>query len=101
MSLTIHFIDRFWHLHRLTSFVKPIPERHTRINISLGLNDLIMEINLYSAEIDLTCDNDNASNMKLGIKLTPGLLHYLCDNHAEECAIGVRFSHKWKEWLIC
>ena len=26
MSLTIHFIDKFWHLHRLTPFVKPFPE---------------------------------------------------------------------------
>ena len=92
MSLTIHFIDRFWHLHRLTPFVKPFPERHTGINISLGLSDMIMELNLNSAEIDLICVNDNASNVKLGIKLTPGLLQYLCDNHTVELAIGDTFK---------
>ena len=34
ISLTIHFIDKHWHLHRLTPFVKPFPERHTGKNIS-------------------------------------------------------------------
>ena len=65
ISLTLHFIDKFWHLHRLTPFVKPFPQRHTGVNISIGLSDMIMELNLNDADIDLTCVNDNASNMKL------------------------------------
>ena len=92
ISLTLHFIDKFWHLHRLTPFVKPFPQSHTGVNISLGLSDMIMELNLNDADIDLTCVNDNASNMKLGIKLTPGLEQYLCDNHTLELANGDTFK---------
>eukprot|EP00092_Neocalanus_flemingeri_P050396 GFUD01058241.1.p1 GENE.GFUD01058241.1~~GFUD01058241.1.p1 ORF type:complete len:135 (+),score=38.28 GFUD01058241.1:406-810(+) len=33
-----------------------------------------------------------ASNMKLGIKLTPGMEQYLCDNHTLELAIGDTFK---------
>ena len=29
MCLTIHFIDKNWHLHRWTPFVKPFPDSHT------------------------------------------------------------------------
>ena len=93
MSLTIHFIDRFWHLHRLTPYVKPFPEKHSGVNISLGLGNMIMELNLNSADIDLTCVNDNASNMKLGIKLTPGLEQYLCDTHTLELVVGDAFKN--------
>ena len=88
ISLTIHFIDRFWHLHRWTPFVKPFPERHTGKNISLGLEEMIQELNLLNEGIDLVCVNDNASNMKLGIKLTPGLDQYLCDIHTVELCLG-------------
>ena len=93
MSLTIHFLDRFWHLHRLTPFVKPFPEKHTGVNISLSLTDMITQLGLDGAEVDLTCVNDNASNMKLGIKLTPGLEQYLCDNHTLELAVGDTFKN--------
>ena len=93
MSLTIHFIDKFWHLHRFTPFVKPFPQSHTGVNISLGLSDMILELNLNGDAIDLTCVNDNASNMKLGIKLTPGLDQYLCDNHTLELANGGAFKN--------
>ena len=56
------------------------------------MSDMIMELNLNIAEIDLICVNDNASNIKLGIKITPGLLQYLCDNHTAELAIGDTFK---------
>ena len=93
MSLTIHFIDKFWHLHRLTPFVKPFPEKHTGVNIGLGLENMIMELNLNSGNIDLICVNDNASNMKLGIKLTSGLDQYFCDIHTLELSIGDTFKN--------
>ena len=92
MSLTIHFIDRFWQLHRLTPFVKPFPENHTGVNISIGLQDMIMQLDLNTGNIDLVCVNDNASNMKLGIKLTPGLDQYFCDIHTLELAVGDTFK---------
>ena len=93
MSLTVHFLDKFWHLHRLTPFVKPFPEKHTGVNISLSLTDMIQQLSLNSGDIDLTCVNDNASNMKLGIKLTVGLDQYLCDNHTLELAVGDTFKN--------
>ena len=67
MILTIHFIDRNWHLHRWTPFVKPFPESHTGINISMNLEAMVEELGLYSGDIELVCVNDNATNMKLGI----------------------------------
>ena len=48
-------------------------------NNSLGLAFMIRELNLLSNDIDFTWVNDNTSNMKLGIKLTPGLEQYFCD----------------------
>ena len=55
-------------------------------NISLGRNLLTRELNRLSDDIDLTWVNDNASTMKLGIKLTPGLEQYFCDIHTIELA---------------
>ena len=49
---------------------------------------MIQELNLLNEGIDLVCVNDNASNMKLGIKLTPGLDQYLCDIHTVELCLG-------------
>ena len=54
--------------------------------ISLGRNLMIRELNLLSDDIVLTWVNDNASTMKLGIKLTPGLEQYFCDIHTIELA---------------
>ena len=49
---------------------------------------MIGELNLLSDDIDVTCVNDNASNMKLEIKLTPGVEQYFCDIHTLELANG-------------
>ena len=54
---------------------------------------MIQELNLLSEDIDLTCVNDNASIMKLGIKLTPGLEQYFCNIHTLELANGATFKN--------
>ena len=38
MSLTLHFIDKNWRLHRWTPYIAPFPASHTGKNISLGLD---------------------------------------------------------------
>ena len=54
---------------------------------------MVQELNLLSKDIDLTCVNDNASNMKLGIKLTPGLEQNFCDIHTLELADGATLKN--------
>ena len=40
MSLTTHFIDKSWKLHRYTPYIKPFPDRHTGVNIHLELDSM-------------------------------------------------------------
>ena len=51
-----------------------------------------MQLDLNTGNIDLVCVNDNASNMKLGIKLTRGLDQYFCDIHTLELGVGDTFK---------
>ena len=46
MSLTIHFIDKNWELHRWTPYVAPFPAMHTGRNIALGLDAMVEELGL-------------------------------------------------------
>ena len=62
-------------------------------NVSLGLEEMIREVNLLGNDIDLTCVNDNASNMKLGIKLDPGLERYFCDINTNELSKWATFKN--------
>ena len=41
MSLTTHFIDKSWKLHRYTPYIKPFAVRHTGVNIYLELDSMI------------------------------------------------------------
>ena len=70
MSLTVHFIDKDWELHRWTPYVAPFPARHTGKNISLGLDAMIDVFGLSGDRWELFAINDNAANVKLGIKLS-------------------------------
>ena len=81
MSLTVHFIDKDWNLHRFTPFVAPFPANHTGKNIGLGLDAMVEALGLTDGDWELFSVNDNASNMKLGIKLSRHLKQYLCDIH--------------------
>ena len=59
----------------------PFPARHTGKNISLGLDTMIQELGLEGDQWELFCVNDNAANVKLGIKMSQHLNQYLCDIH--------------------
>ena len=50
-------------------------------------------LDINAEDIDCVCVNDNAANQKLGVKLTPGLHQYLCDNHTLELAHGDTFKN--------
>ena len=70
MSLTLHFIDKNLRLHRWTLYIAPFPASHTGKNISLGLDAMVEELGLAGPQWELFCLNDNAANVKLGIKLS-------------------------------
>ena len=93
MSLTVHFIDKDWELHRWTPFVAPFPARHTGKNISLGLDAMIDDLGLTGEQWDLFAINDNAANVKLGIRLSRHLMQYLCSIHTLELVVNDTFKN--------
>ena len=92
MSLTVHFIHKDWNLHRFTPFVAPFPANHTGKNIGLGLDAMVEALGLTDGDWELFSVNDNASNMKLGIKLSRHLKQYLCDIHTLELSVKDTFK---------
>jgi len=93
MSLTLHFIDKNWRLHRWTPYIAPFPASHTGKNISLGLDAMVEELGLAGPQWELFCVNDNAANVKLGIKLSRHLNQYLCDIHTLDLASKDAFKN--------
>ena len=87
ISLTLHFISKEWNLYRFCPYVKPFPQRHTGKNIKICLDAMIEELGLHELDIKLVSVNDNASNMKLGIRLSNYLEEYNCDIHTLELVI--------------
>ena len=69
LSLTIQVIDKNWNLHCFTPYIRPFPQNHTGVNISVCLDEMLEKFGLDNIDWDLFSVNDNASNMKLGIKL--------------------------------
>ena len=53
MSLTIHFIDKHWRLHRWTPYIAPFPASHSGMNISIGLDAMIMELGVDGGQWEL------------------------------------------------
>ena len=91
LSLTTHFIDKSWKLHRYTPYIKPFPGRHTGVNIALKLDSMIDTLGLKKDDISLYAVNDNAANMKLGIRLSDNLIQYCCDIHTLQLAVDGTF----------
>ena len=92
MSLTVHFIDKDWELHRWTPYVAPFPARHTGKNIAMGLDAMLEDLGLSGEQWELFAVNDNASNVKLAIRLSRHLKQYLCSIHTLE--LGVKGTFK-------
>ena len=87
LCLTMQFIYQ-WRIYRFVPFVKPLGDlRHTGINISLCLDEMIESLGLGSDKFNLFSVNDNASNMKLAIRLSEYLTEYSCKIHWLELAL--------------
>ena len=71
----------------------PFPAAHSGRNISLGLDAMVEELGLVGEQWELFAVNDNAANVKLGIKLSLHLNQYLCDIHTIELAVKDTFKN--------
>ena len=102
ICLTLQFIDANWDLWRFTPYVRPFPDRHTGVNISLNLDKMIEQLSLDSG-FKLFCVNDSAANMILGIKLSKYLSEYTCDIHKLENTIkdGIKNSAAVDKLIGC
>ena len=92
MSLTTHFIDKSWKLHRYTPYIKPFPDIHTGVNIHIELDSMIEALGLKTDDIALYAVNDNASNMKLGIRPSENRIQYFCDIHTLQLGVEDTFQ---------
>ena len=90
LSLTLHFIDGSFRLHRWTPFVKNFQGCHTGANIEAELSDMVGSFKMPEV-IPIYAVNDNAANAKLAISLS-SMLEYLCNNHTLQFAIGDTFK---------
>ena len=90
LSLTLHFIDGSFRLHRWTPFVRNFHGRHTGANIEAELSEMVGTFEMPE-EIPIYAVNDNAANAKLAISLS-SMLEYLCNNHTLQLAIGDTFK---------
>ena len=94
ISLTVHWVDQDWYLHRWTPFVKHFPDRHTGTRIKLKIDDMIGQLGLDDIDTNILkyVVNDNAANAVLAIKLSPGLIQILCAIHTLQLGIGDTFK---------
>ena len=92
ISLTVHFLDKNWLLHRWTPFVRHFPDRHTGAMIKLQLDEMIESLDLTGANTAKYVVNDNAANAVLAIKLSPDLVQILCAIHTLQLSIGDTFK---------
>ena len=89
ISLTVHWIDKEWTLHRWTPFIRHFPDRHTGQLIKIKLDDMITSLGLDSPEIIKYVVNDNAV---CAIKLSPDLIQILCAIHTLQLSVGDTFK---------
>ena len=92
ISLTVHWIDKDWLLHRWTKFVKHFPDRHIGKLIKLKLDEMIKSLGLDSPNIIKYVVNDNAASAVLAIKLSPNLVQILCSIHTLQLSVGDTFK---------
>ena len=90
ISLTVHWIDKEWILHRWTPFVKHFPDRHTGKLIKVKLDEMIRNLGLDSQDIIKYVVNDNAANAVLSI--SPDLIQILCSIHTLQLSVGDTFN---------
>ena len=92
ISLTVHWVDEDWYLHRWTPFVRHFPDRHTGTMIKVTIDDMIVSLGLDTPDIIKYVVNDNAANAVLAIKLSPNLKQILCAIHTLQLGIKETFK---------
>ena len=91
MSLTAHFIDSNFNLHRWTPYCKYLgSERHTGEVICKHLDDMVEDLSI-SDEVKKYCVTDNAANMMKGVRISE-INSSDCKNHTLQLAIHDAFD---------
>merc|ERR1712208_254404 len=96
-SLQVHSfceVFSFFYFFFYSFFLRYFPEKHTGKNISVSLDNMIEALGLAIENIELFSVNDNASNMKLAIRMSSYLTEYNCDIHTLELVLkdGIQAS---------
>ncbi len=91
ISITVHFIDDLFRLHRWTPFCSPFADRHTGENIQ-EVVDMDIEVKLdIPPSLPKWGVSDNASNMVKALDLSITEL-YTCLCHTQQLAITDTFK---------
>ena len=92
ISITTHFVDNLFRLHRWTPFCSQFTDKHTGENIQDVIDfDLEDKLDILE-EIPKWGVSDNAKNMVKGIKRSI-LELYTCNCHTQQLAILDTFKH--------
>ena len=87
LSLSCHFIDKLFRIHRWTPAVALFNESHTGENIQMALERLVeSKLGITLDSLPLFATTDNAANMLKGIRLSM-LEVYGCVCHWQQLAI--------------
>ena len=95
LGLTIHYIDQNWTLQRFLLDIIPFKNRHTRVNMSTAISNVLCEFNLADRALALTTDNESAMvvcGRKLAEEFEQDLKnlsfrHYRCSAHILNLAV--------------
>lgn len=87
LSLSCHFIDKLFRIHRWTPAVALFNQSHTGENIQLALENLVEnKLGIALDSLPLFATTDNAANMLRGVRLSM-LEVYGCVCHWQQLAI--------------
>ena len=91
ISLTAHFIDTDFVLHRWTPYCQYFGvDRHTGEEICKHLKEMVKDIGI-SEEVTKYCVTDNAANIKLGVRSSDSISES-CANHTLQLCIEDSFK---------
>ena len=92
LSLTLHFIDSEFNLHRWTPYCRDFgDERHTGEVIGNHLQNMRTDLNILSENLNVYGVTDNAANIQLGVR-NCRVKNLPCNNHTLQLAIADAFE---------
>ena len=87
ISLTIQFLTENFEMIRMVPFVSHFNTKHDGANISMELTEMFSELELLGPKPKKYLETDNASNMKLAVRLTCDVNDIRCSNHLLELVL--------------